>query len=31
MMEAVAADATLGDIGGVFRESFGDWDIPIKF
>jgi methylmalonyl-CoA mutase N-terminal domain/subunit len=31
MMEAVAADATLGDIGGVFRESFGDWDIPIRF
>jgi methylmalonyl-CoA mutase N-terminal domain/subunit len=31
MMEAVAADATLGDIGGVFRESYGDWDIPIRF
>jgi hypothetical protein len=31
MMEAVAADATLGDIGTVFREAYGDWDVPIKF
>jgi len=29
MMAAVAADATLGEIGGVFREAFGDWDTPI--
>jgi methylmalonyl-CoA mutase N-terminal domain/subunit len=31
MLDAVAADATLGEIGDVFRESFGDWDTPIRF
>jgi methylmalonyl-CoA mutase, N-terminal domain len=31
MIEAVAADATLGDIGDVFREVFGDWHVPIQF
>jgi len=31
MMEAVAADATLGDIGDVFRSVFGDWESPIHF
>jgi len=31
MMEAVQADVTLGEIGGVFRESFGDWNVPIRF
>jgi methylmalonyl-CoA mutase N-terminal domain/subunit len=31
MIEAVSADATLGDIGDVFRDSFGDWTIPIQF
>jgi methylmalonyl-CoA mutase N-terminal domain/subunit len=30
MMNAVASDATLGDIGNVFREVFGDWDSPVK-
>jgi methylmalonyl-CoA mutase N-terminal domain/subunit len=29
MMEAVAAEATLGDIGAVFRSNFGDWEPPI--
>ena len=29
MMDAVDADATLGEIGGVYREVFGDWDTPI--
>jgi methylmalonyl-CoA mutase N-terminal domain/subunit len=29
MMNAVDADATLGEIGAVFREVFGDWDAPI--
>ncbi len=29
MMTAVDADATLGEIGAVFREVFGDWDTPI--
>jgi methylmalonyl-CoA mutase N-terminal domain/subunit len=31
MMEAVAAEATLGDIGTVFRSTFGDWKSPIHF
>jgi methylmalonyl-CoA mutase N-terminal domain/subunit len=30
MMEAVAADVTIGEIGAVFREVYGDWDVPIK-
>ena len=30
MMNAVASDATLGDIGNVLREVFGDWDSPVK-
>jgi methylmalonyl-CoA mutase N-terminal domain/subunit len=29
MMAAVGSDVTLGEIGGVFREVFGDWDAPI--
>lgn len=29
MMSAVAADATLGEIGHVYREVFGDWKTPI--
>lgn len=29
MMTAVDADATLGEIGKVFRDVFGDWDTPI--
>lgn len=31
MLEAVAADATLGEIGDVFRDVFGDWEVPIRF
>lgn len=31
MLDAVAADVTLGEIGDVFREVFGDWDVPISF
>jgi methylmalonyl-CoA mutase N-terminal domain/subunit len=31
MLEAVAADATVGDIGNVFRDVFGNWDCPIRF
>jgi methylmalonyl-CoA mutase, N-terminal domain len=31
MIDAVAADATLGEIGEVFRDVFGDWDVPIRF
>jgi methylmalonyl-CoA mutase, N-terminal domain len=30
MMNAVDADATLGDFGTVFREAFGDWHSPIR-
>jgi methylmalonyl-CoA mutase, N-terminal domain len=29
MMAAVDADVTLGEIGSVFREVYGDWDTPI--
>ena len=31
MLDAVAADATLGEIGDVFRDVFGDWKVPISF
>jgi methylmalonyl-CoA mutase N-terminal domain/subunit len=31
MMDAVAADVSLGEIGDVFREVFGDWNVPIQF
>ena len=30
MMDAVAADVTLGEIGDVFRNVFGDWNPPIQ-
>jgi methylmalonyl-CoA mutase N-terminal domain/subunit len=29
MMAAVDADVTLGEIGNLFREIYGDWDTPI--
>ncbi|MCC5868056.1 MAG: acyl-CoA mutase large subunit family protein [Gammaproteobacteria bacterium] len=29
MMAALEADVSLGEIGDVFREVFGDWDTPI--
>jgi methylmalonyl-CoA mutase N-terminal domain/subunit len=28
LMDAVQADVTLGEIGTVFREVFGDWRVP---
>ena len=31
MLDAVDADVTLGEIGDVFRDVFGDWEIPISF
>ena len=31
MLEAVQADATIGEIGGVFRDVFGNWDAPFSF
>ncbi len=29
MMEALDSDVTLGEIGDVFRQTFGDWQPPI--
>jgi methylmalonyl-CoA mutase N-terminal domain/subunit len=31
MMRAVAADVTVGEVGDVFREAFGVWNVPIRF
>lgn len=31
MLEAIEADASLGEIGSVMREVYGDWKIPINF
>jgi methylmalonyl-CoA mutase N-terminal domain/subunit len=31
VMEAVGADATLGEIGDVYREVFGSWKFPVSF
>ena len=31
VLEAVAAQATLGEFGDVFSEVFGDWKAPISF
>jgi methylmalonyl-CoA mutase, N-terminal domain len=31
MLEAVGADASLGEIGAVYREAFGDWRMPVEF
>jgi methylmalonyl-CoA mutase N-terminal domain/subunit len=31
MMDAVAADVTVGEIGELFRDVFGDWKVPIEF
>ena len=30
MMAAVGSDVTLGEIGDVFRDVFGDWNAPIS-
>lgn len=30
LMDAVGADATLGEIGDVFRETWGDWVPPVR-
>ena len=30
MMEALAAEVTLGEIGDVYRDVFGDWNTPIQ-
>lgn len=31
MLDAVDAEVTMGEIGDVFRDVFGDWDVPISF
>jgi hypothetical protein len=31
MLDAVLAGATLGEIGDVYRSTFGDWTPPISF
>jgi methylmalonyl-CoA mutase, N-terminal domain len=31
MLEAVDADASLGEVGAVYREAFGDWRMPVEF
>lgn len=31
MMRTVEADVSLGEIGDVFRDVFGDWKVPIHF
>ena len=31
MLDAVAADATIGEIGTVYRETFGRWDAPVRW
>ncbi len=30
MMDALAAEVTLGEIGDVYREVFGNWNTPIQ-
>ena len=30
MLEALDADVTLGEVGAVFRDAFGSWDVPIR-
>ena len=31
MMDAVGADATIGEIGSIFRQVLGNWRPPIEF
>lgn len=31
VMQAVEADASLGDVGEVYREVFGSWRFPVSF
>jgi len=31
VMQAVQADATIGEIGDVFRSAFGVWEVPMRF
>lgn len=31
MLDAVAADVTIGEVGAVYREAFGVWDAPLRW
>ena len=31
MLDTVAADATIGEVGTVYRETFGRWDAPVRW
>jgi methylmalonyl-CoA mutase, N-terminal domain len=31
MLEAMEADVTLGEVGEIYRDAFGEWDVPVKF
>ncbi|EQD34611.1 methylmalonyl-CoA mutase, partial [mine drainage metagenome] len=31
MMAATEAEVSLGEIGAVFRSSFGSWEVPFDF
>ena len=30
MIDAVDADVTVGEVGAVYREVFGTWDVPVE-
>jgi methylmalonyl-CoA mutase N-terminal domain/subunit len=30
MLEALDAQVTLGEVGAVFRDAFGNWDTPVR-
>jgi methylmalonyl-CoA mutase N-terminal domain/subunit len=30
MLEALDAEVTLGEVGTVFRDTFGDWEAPVR-
>lgn len=31
MLEAMEADVTVGEVGDIYREVFGDWNVPVEF
>jgi methylmalonyl-CoA mutase N-terminal domain/subunit len=31
MLDAMEADVTLGEVGEIYRDAFGEWDVPVKF
>ncbi len=30
MLEALDAEVTLGEVGTVFRDTFGNWEAPVR-